>query len=81
MVSYFLGVQAPAWLSYGMVPIIICLTGHYFVYAYLLISGAISSVNDELEEAGAIGGLSRQIASHLRHEEWVPFCAIVDFCD
>lgn len=53
------GMQTPDWISYGMVPIIICLTGHYFVYAYLLISGAISSVNDELEEAGAIGGLSR----------------------
>ena len=59
LMSYVFGVAPPDWLSYGMVPIIICLTLHYYVYAYLMISGALASVDTQLEEAGAISGLSR----------------------
>ncbi len=59
MVAYFFGVQAPDWISYGMVPIIICLALHYYAYAFLLMSGALMTVDSELEEAGAICGLSR----------------------
>ena len=57
--SYFFSVQPPDWLSYGMLPIIICLALHYYAYTYLLMSGALMTVNSDLEEAGAIGGLSR----------------------
>ena len=59
MVTYFFGVQSPDWISYGMVPIIICLALHYYAYAFLLMSGALMTVDSELEEAGAICGLSR----------------------
>ena len=59
MVSYFLGVQAPDWLSYGMVPILICLALHYYAYAFFLMSGALMTMDSELEEAGAVCGLSR----------------------
>lgn len=59
MVAYFFGVQAPDWFSYGMVPIIICLALHYYAYAFLLMSGALMTVDSELEEAGAVCGLSR----------------------
>ncbi len=59
MVSYFFGVQPPDWISYGMLPIILCLALHYYAYAFLLVSGALMTVDSELEEAGAICGLSR----------------------
>ena len=59
MVSYFFGVQPPDWISYGMVPIIICLALHYYAYAFLLMSGALMTMDSELEEAGAMCGLSR----------------------
>ncbi|MBL6945781.1 MAG: iron ABC transporter permease [Rhodospirillales bacterium] len=57
--TYILGAQPPDWLAYGMVPIIICLSLHYYVYSYLVISGALTSVDTQLEEAGAVAGLSR----------------------
>jgi len=60
MVTHFLGVQAPDWVSYGFFPIVICLALHYYAYAYLLMSGALASVDSELEEAGAICGLNRR---------------------
>ena len=59
MVSYFFGVQPPDWISYGMLPIIICLALHYYAYAFLLMSGALMTMDSELEEAGAMCGLSR----------------------
>ncbi len=59
MVTYFFGVSPPDWVAYGMFPIIICLALHYYAYAYLLVSGALMTVDSELEEAGAIGGMSR----------------------
>lgn len=57
--TYLFGVQMPDWISYGIFPIIICLALHYYAYAYLLMSGALMTVDSELEEAGAICGLSR----------------------
>lgn len=59
VVTYFTGIQLPDWFSYGMFPIIICLAMHYYAYSYLLVSGALMTVDSELEEAGAICGLSR----------------------
>ncbi|SMX29224.1 Putrescine transport system permease protein PotH [Pelagimonas phthalicica] len=56
---YLFGVQPPDWLAFGALPIIICLAFHYYVYAYLILSGALSTVDSQLEEAGAIAGLSR----------------------
>ncbi len=59
MVTYFFGVSPPDWIAYGLFPIIICLALHYYAYSYLLVSGALMTVDSELEEAGAICGLSR----------------------
>lgn len=53
------GVEPPDWLAYGFVPIVITLSIHYYVYAYLLMTSALSSVNSELEEMGEITGASR----------------------
>ena len=33
--AYFFGAQPPDWIAYGPVPIIICLSLHYYVYSYL----------------------------------------------
>ena len=60
MFTSFFGVQPPDWVSYGFFPIVICLTLHYYAYGYLLMSGALSSVDSELEEAGAICGMNRR---------------------
>ena len=53
------GVQAPNWVAYGFFPIVITLALHYYAYAYLLISGALATVDSELEEAGATCGMSK----------------------
>jgi iron(III) transport system permease protein len=60
MFTSFFGVQPPDWVSYGFFPIVICLALHYFAYGYLLMSGALATVDSELEEAGAICGLNRR---------------------
>ena len=60
MVTYFFGIQPPNWISYGFFPIVICLSLHYYAYGYLLMSGALASVDSELEDAGAICGMNRR---------------------
>ncbi len=59
LMVYLFGVQPPDWLAYGALPIVICLSLHYYVYGYLIVSGALTTVDGQLEEAGAIAGLSR----------------------
>lgn len=54
-----IGIETPDWLAYGMVPIILVLTIHYYAYAYLLTSAALTSINSELEEMGEIAGASK----------------------
>lgn len=57
--AYLFGVQPPDFIAFGALPIIICLSLHYYVYGYLIISGSLQTVDSQLEEAGAIAGLSR----------------------
>ena len=59
VITALFGINIPDWLSYGFVPIVICLALHYYSYTFLLMSGALRTIDSELEEAGAIGGLSR----------------------
>jgi len=54
-----IGLTAPAWLAYGPVPIILVLSISNFAFAYLLVSGALSSVNSEVEEMGEIMGAGK----------------------
>ena len=54
-----LGIPIPEWLAYGPVAIICVFTMHYYAYSYLLVSGALKSINSELEEMGDITGASR----------------------
>ena len=55
----FLGIQTPDWLAYGPFAIIVVLVIHYYAYAYLLVSSALSSINSELEEMGEILGAGK----------------------
>ncbi|MBF9235253.1 ABC transporter permease [Microvirga alba] len=57
--AYFFGTQPPDWIAYGPIPIVICLSLHYYVYSYLSVSSSLVSVDSQLEEAGAMSGLSR----------------------
>ena len=41
----FLGIQTPDWLAYGPFAIIVVLVIHYYAYAYLLVSSALSSIS------------------------------------
>lgn len=56
-----LGIAVPEWLAYGPVAIIVVLSLHYYAYAYLLVSSALSSINSELEEMGEIQGASKAL--------------------
>lgn len=57
--EYALGWQAPEWLVYGAVPIIVALGIHYFPFGYLFFAGALKNLNTELEESADVLGLSR----------------------
>ena len=59
LLTYLTGVQAPDWVAYGFFPIVITLALHYYAYAYLLISGALATIDSELEEAGAASGMGK----------------------
>jgi iron(III) transport system permease protein len=51
----------PEWLSYGPVPIIITMVIHYFPFAFLLVSGALATIDSQLEEGAELLGASRWI--------------------
>ncbi|HRY54647.1 MAG TPA: iron ABC transporter permease [Spirochaetia bacterium] len=53
------GWSPPDWLAYGFVPTVLTLSIHYYAFAYLLISSALSSIGGDLEEMGEIAGASR----------------------
>lgn len=57
--AYLFGVSPPDWISYGFVPIVLTLAMHYYAYTYLLISGALATVDSEMEEAAATCGMGR----------------------
>ena len=59
MLTSLFGVTPPDWFAYGYVPIVICLGLHYYAYSFLLVSGALQTVDSELEEAGALAGLKK----------------------
>jgi iron(III) transport system permease protein len=57
--QYITGISTPDWLAYGYLPIVITLSLHYYPFTYLLLSGALVSVDAHLEEAGEVLGASR----------------------
>jgi iron(III) transport system permease protein len=57
--QYVTDMSSPDWLAYGYLPIVITLSLHYYPFTYLLLSGALVSVDAHLEEAGEVLGASR----------------------
>lgn len=55
----FFGIDPPEWLAYGFLPIVVTMTLHYYPFAYLMVSGALASVDAQLEEAGEVLGAGR----------------------
>jgi iron(III) transport system permease protein len=59
LLEYILGQSPPDWLSYGPVPIIICVALHYYTFFFLFVSAALMSIDSNLEEAGELMGADR----------------------
>lgn len=59
LLSYYTGINAPEWLVYGPIPIMITMGLHYYPFGYLLISGALRSIDSQLEESAEILGASK----------------------
>ncbi|MHB8773024.1 MAG: ABC transporter permease [Syntrophales bacterium] len=57
--SWLFGITPPDWLAYGFIPIVITLSLHYYPFTYLLVSGALVSLDSNLEESGEVLGASR----------------------
>ena len=57
--QYLFGVSTPDWLAYGFIPIVVTLSLHYYPFTYLLLSGALVSVDAHLEESGEVLGANR----------------------
>lgn len=53
-----MGMKIPDGLAYGPIAIILVLSLHYYAFTYITVSGALRSINSELEEMGAIQGAS-----------------------
>ena len=60
-----MGINVPDWLAYGPIAIVLCMSMHYYAFSYIMVSGALRSINSELEEMGEIQGASK--AQILRH--------------
>ena len=60
-----MGIPIPDWLAYGPIAIILCMSMHYYAFSYIQVSGALRSINSELEEMGEIQGANK--AQILRH--------------
>ena len=54
-----LGTAPPEWLSYGAFPISLTLAIHYFPFAYLLVAGALATIDSQMEESALISGAGR----------------------
>lgn len=54
-----LGLPIPDWLAYGPVAIVLCMSLHYYAFAYINVSSALRSINSELEEMGEICGANK----------------------
>ena len=56
-----IGLTVPDWLAYGPVPIIVTLTLSYFPLAFILVAGALHSVDSQLEESATVFGAPRRL--------------------
>jgi iron(III) transport system permease protein len=54
------GITPPDSLAYGPIPIIICLSMHYFPLAYIMFGNAFQRIDSQLEESAQILGANRR---------------------
>jgi len=59
--EFAFGIAPPQWLSYGPIPIIITMAIHYSPFALLLVSGALATIDTQLEESAVLLGASRWV--------------------
>jgi len=57
--SSLFGSSPPTWLGYGLLPIVISLAAHYVPYTFILLRGALATVDAQLEESAEILGAGR----------------------
>lgn len=57
--QYVFNVNLPDWISYGFLPITLSLSTHYYIFAFLLVGAALSSINGDVEESAEILGASK----------------------
>ncbi|HKM43504.1 MAG TPA: ABC transporter permease subunit [Limnochordia bacterium] len=57
--QYLTGISPPNWFSYGMLPIIITLSLHYFPFGFMLIANALRNIDSQLEESAQLLGATR----------------------
>src|SRR5699024_2391655 len=59
IIQFLFNVSPPDWLSYGFIPIVLTLSSHYYVFSYLLVGSALSTISSSLEESAGILGASK----------------------
>jgi len=59
IIQFLFNVSPPDWLSYGFIPIVLTLSSHYYVFSYLLVGSALSTISSSLEESAEILGASK----------------------
>jgi iron(III) transport system permease protein len=57
--QFITGLETPNWFAYGMFPIIITLSIHYFPFGFTMIAGALKNIDSQLEESAELLGASR----------------------
>jgi len=61
--QFITGLETPNWFAYGMFPIIITLSIHYFPFGFTMIAGALKNIDSQLEESAELLGASRGLPS------------------
>ncbi len=64
--EFLFKVAPPDWISYGPLPIIVCLSLHYYAFSFITVSGALASIDSRLEEtAGLLGANKKQVMKKI----------------
>jgi iron(III) transport system permease protein len=59
LLNYLFGVDVPAWVAYGYLPMVIALGVHYVPYSFILMRGVLANIDSRLEESAEILGAGR----------------------
>ncbi|MFA7565931.1 MAG: iron ABC transporter permease [Alkalispirochaeta sp.] len=57
--AYYTGIEAPGWLVFGPLPIIIVSALHYFPFLYIMVKASLENIDSQLEESAELLGASR----------------------